>query len=67
MLIAPLVGAALAEEIGLRSVFVVLLVVITIYWPESVTYWLDNGPKIDPATIKLDLPIPNVNVVPPKF
>jgi tripartite ATP-independent transporter DctM subunit len=44
-----------------------ILVVITIYWPESVTYWLDSGPKIDPANIELDLPIPNVNVVPPKF
>ncbi len=44
-----------------------ILVVITIYWPESVTYWLDSGPTIDPSTIKLDLPIPNVNIVPPKF
>ena len=36
----------------------IVLVAIVIFWPESVTYWLDNGPKIDPNTIdiKIDLP-----------
>jgi tripartite ATP-independent transporter DctM subunit len=34
----------------------VLLVVILIFWPGSVTYWLDRGPKVDPATIRIDIP-----------
>jgi tripartite ATP-independent transporter DctM subunit len=34
----------------------VLLVIILIFWPGSVTYWLDRGPKVDPATIKIEIP-----------
>jgi len=36
----------------------IILVAIVIFWPESVTYWLDSGPKVDPSTIdiKIDLP-----------
>jgi tripartite ATP-independent transporter DctM subunit len=34
----------------------VILVVILIFWPGSVTYWLDKGPKVDPSTIRIDLP-----------
>ncbi|HWV54010.1 TRAP transporter large permease subunit [Pseudorhodoplanes sp.] len=34
----------------------IILVIILIFWPGSVTYWLDKGPKVDPATIKIDLP-----------
>jgi tripartite ATP-independent transporter DctM subunit len=35
-----------------------ILVAIVIFWPESVTYWIDSGPKVDPSTIdiKIDLP-----------
>jgi tripartite ATP-independent transporter DctM subunit len=35
-----------------------ILVAIVIFWPQSVTYWLDSGPKIDPSKveIKIDLP-----------
>ncbi|MBL0371936.1 TRAP transporter large permease subunit [Rhizobium sp. KVB221] len=35
-----------------------ILVAIVIFWPQSVTYWLDDGPKIDPSKveIKIDLP-----------
>ncbi|WP_442899688.1 TRAP transporter large permease [Falsiroseomonas bella] len=35
-----------------------LLVAIVIFWPESVTYWLDRGPKVDPSTVIIDLPPP---------
>jgi tripartite ATP-independent transporter DctM subunit len=35
-----------------------VLVAIVIFWPESVTYWLDRGPKVDPATVTIDLPPP---------
>ena len=36
----------------------IILVAIVIFWPESVTYWIDSGPKVDPNTIdiKIDLP-----------
>jgi len=27
-----------------------------IFWPQSVTYWLDKGPKIDPNSIKIEVP-----------
>jgi len=37
-----------------------LLVAIVIVWPESVTYWLDRGPRVDPSTVIIDLPPPVV-------
>jgi tripartite ATP-independent transporter DctM subunit len=34
-----------------------ILVAIVIYWPNSVLYWLDQTPQVDPSTIqKLDIP-----------
>jgi tripartite ATP-independent transporter DctM subunit len=33
-----------------------LLVAVVIYWPESVTYWLDKGSGIDPNSIQIDVP-----------
>jgi tripartite ATP-independent transporter DctM subunit len=33
-----------------------LLVAIIIFWPESVTMWLDHGPKVDPNSIKIEIP-----------
>jgi tripartite ATP-independent transporter DctM subunit len=33
-----------------------ILVVIVIFWPESVTYWLDKGTGVDPASVDLDMP-----------
>jgi tripartite ATP-independent transporter DctM subunit len=44
----------------------IILVVVVIAWPESVTYWLDKGPKVDPNSIKIDIPI-NDTVAPLKF
>ena len=38
----------------------VILVVIVIFWPGSVTYWLDSGPSIDPVKIKIEIPMPDV-------
>ena len=34
----------------------VILVVIVILWPQSVTYWIDRAPKIDPSEINIELP-----------
>jgi TRAP-type mannitol/chloroaromatic compound transport system permease large subunit len=36
----------------------VILVVILIFWPQSVTYWIDRAPKVDPSQIRIDLPEP---------
>lgn len=33
-----------------------LLVAIIIFWPESVTHWLDNGPKADVDGIRIEIP-----------
>jgi TRAP-type mannitol/chloroaromatic compound transport system permease large subunit len=32
------------------------LVAIVIMWPGSVTYWLDAGTGVDPATVTIDVP-----------
>ena len=44
----------------------VILVIIVIVWPGSVTYWLDKGPKVDPNTIRIEVPI-NDTLAPLKF
>jgi tripartite ATP-independent transporter DctM subunit len=44
-----------------------LLVAIVIFWPESVTYWLDSGPKVDPSTISIDIPLDNMAIPELKF
>ncbi len=33
-----------------------ILVAIVIFWPESVTYWLDKTPEVDLDTIKIEVP-----------
>ncbi len=33
-----------------------LLVIILIFWPGAVTYWLDKGPTIDPNSVKIEIP-----------
>jgi len=35
-----------------------LLVAIVIAWPESVTWFLDRGPVVDPASVVIDMPAP---------
>ena len=42
-----------------------ILVLILIFWPQSVTYWIDRGPRIDPSTIKIELPMPDLPDLPP--
>ncbi len=48
-----------------------ILVVIVIFWPESVTYWIDGGPKANLNDIKIDIPLvdvpaPSFDLTPPK-
>jgi len=37
-----------------------ILVAIVIFWPESVTYWLDKGTGVDPSTVRIDVPLPDL-------
>ncbi|WP_372620137.1 TRAP transporter large permease subunit [Falsiroseomonas sp.] len=37
-----------------------LLVAIVIAWPESVTWFLDRGPRVDPSTVIIDVPPPQI-------
>jgi tripartite ATP-independent transporter DctM subunit len=32
------------------------LVALVIFWPESVTYWLDRGTGVDPANVRIEVP-----------
>ncbi|MCC6777472.1 MAG: TRAP transporter large permease subunit [Hyphomicrobiales bacterium] len=38
----------------------VLLVIILIFWPGSVTYWISRGPAVDPSQIKIEIPLPDL-------
>ena len=33
-----------------------MLVAVVIFWPESVTYWIEKSSNLDPATIRIELP-----------
>jgi tripartite ATP-independent transporter DctM subunit len=35
-----------------------ILVLIIILWPESVTYWIDRGTGVDPASVTIQVPPP---------
>ena len=37
-----------------------ILVGIVIFWPESVTYWLDKGSGVDPCTMRIEVPLPEM-------
>ncbi len=37
----------------------VILVVIVIFWPGSVTYWLSRGTGVDPSKIRIEIPMPD--------
>jgi tripartite ATP-independent transporter DctM subunit len=46
-----------------------ILVAIVIFWPESVTYWIDRGSGIDPNTVRIEVPLPDLpdDNAPPVF
>ncbi|HWA47050.1 MAG TPA: TRAP transporter large permease subunit [Dongiaceae bacterium] len=35
----------------------IILVLILIFWPGMVTMWLDQGPAIDPNSVKIEMPV----------
>src|SRR5215470_5364685 len=48
----------------------VILVLIVILWPGSVTYWIERGTGIDPSKIEIEIPpinMPPLDLGPPKF
>src|SRR5215213_10829551 len=38
----------------------VILVAILIFWPQSVTYWIDRTPKIDPSKFNFEQSLPDL-------
>jgi tripartite ATP-independent transporter DctM subunit len=36
----------------------VVLVAIVIFWPGSVTYWIERNTDVDPSKVKIELPMP---------
>src|SRR6185503_2848023 len=37
----------------------VILVVIVIFWPGSVTYWIDKDTSVDPSKVNIQIPLPS--------
>ena len=44
-----------------------ILVAVVIFWPESVTYWLDAGTGVDPNSVIIDVPMSETEVPPVDF
>ena len=46
-----------------------ILVAVVIFWPESVTYWIDKGTGVDPSTVRIEVPLPDLpeDDAPPVF
>jgi tripartite ATP-independent transporter DctM subunit len=38
----------------------VILVAIVIFWPASVTYWIDKGTGVDPSKVKIEIEMPDM-------
>jgi tripartite ATP-independent transporter DctM subunit len=38
----------------------VILVAIVIFWPASVTYWIEKSTKIDPSKVKIEIQMPDM-------
>ena len=42
----------------------VVLVAIVIFWPGSVTYWIDKPADIDPAKVRIQIDLPDFTTLP---
>jgi TRAP-type mannitol/chloroaromatic compound transport system permease large subunit len=38
----------------------VILVAIVIFWPSSVTYWIERSTNIDPSKVKIEIQMPDM-------
>jgi hypothetical protein len=38
----------------------VILVGVVIFWPQSVTYFIDKSTTIDPSKVKIDIQLPDI-------
>ncbi|HYC15826.1 MAG TPA: TRAP transporter large permease subunit [Pseudolabrys sp.] len=38
----------------------VILVAIVIFWPSSVTYWIERSTKVDPSKVKIEIQMPEM-------
>ena len=46
----------------------IVLVGVVILWPESVTYWIDKGTGVDPNSVRIEVPMPDMgDEEPPPF
>ena len=63
--VTPLYGK-ISDSHGRR---VTMLVAIVIFWPQSVTYWIDRGTGVDPSTVRIEVPLPDLpeDDAPPVF
>ncbi|WP_159346432.1 TRAP transporter large permease [Roseomonas harenae] len=43
----------------------IVLVAVVILWPGSVTYWIDRGTGVDPSTVRIEVPMPDMGEEPP--
>jgi TRAP-type mannitol/chloroaromatic compound transport system permease large subunit len=41
-----------------------VIVAIVIAWPQSVTFWLDRGTGVDPGSVRIEVPLPDVTEEP---
>ena len=37
-----------------------VLVAVVIFWPESVTYFIDRGTGVDPSSVRIEVPLPDM-------
>ena len=51
-----------AFAVGVFAASLAGFVAIVIAWPESVTYWLDRGTGVDPASVRIEVPMPEPEV-----
>ena len=56
------IGMAVGGGEYLSAVFatMVILVAIVIFWPGSVTYWIEKSSDVDPTKLRIELPMPEV-------
>ena len=66
-------NGAIAQPIRSRDIYLgaipwvvmqLVLVAVVIFWPGSVTHWLDKGPVVDPDAVQIDMQIQDMGADP---